>query len=189
MANTRTQILDIAERLIRTGGYNNCSFRDIAAEIGIKSASVHHHFATKEDLAVVVAQQYSERFFLALGDPKSPPQSRKKQVERYCSVFRLAYTSSGRACLCGVLAGEAGLLPERLQVEVSKFIDGNVQWLESALASSGTGTSGKKSGLRAHALHIYSALQGAMGVAALRRDENWLKDVSARLTADMGESS
>ena len=187
MANTRTQILDIAERLIRTGGYNNCSFRDIAAEIGIKSASVHHHFATKEDLAVVVAQRYSERFFLALGDPKSPPQSRKKQVERYCSVFQLAYASSGRACLCGVLAGEAGLLPERLQVELGKFIDGNVQWLESALASSMT--SGKKSLLRAHALHIYSALQGAMGVAALRKDENWLNDVSARLTADMEESS
>ena len=184
MANTRTQILDIAERLIRTGGYNNCSFRDIAAEIGIKSASVHHHFATKEDLAVVVAQRYSERFFLALGDPKSPPQSRKEQLECYCSVFKLAYTSSGRACLCGVLAGEAGLLPERLQAELGKFIDGNVQWLESALASSIT--SGKKSFLRAHALHIYSALQGAMGVAALRKDENWLNDVSASLTADMG---
>lgn len=187
MSDTRTQILDIAERLIRTGGYNNCSFRDIAAEIGIKSASVHHHFATKEDLALVVAQRYSERFFLALGDPKSPPKPRKKQVERYCAVFQHAYANSGRACLCGVLVGEAGLLPERLQEELGKFIDGNVQWLEAALGSSGT--IGKKSGLRAHALHIYSALQGAMGVAALRKDEKWLKDVSARLTADTEEVS
>jgi TetR/AcrR family transcriptional regulator, transcriptional repressor for nem operon len=187
MANTRTQILDIAERLIRTGGYNNCSFREIAAEIGIKSASVHHHFATKEDLAIMVAKRYSERFFLALGDPKSPPKPRKKHVERYCKVFQHAYASSGRACLCGVLAGEAGLLPERLQDELGKFIDGNVRWLENALATSGT--SGRKSDLRAHALHIYSALQGAMGVAALRKDEKWLKDVSARLAAETEESS
>jgi hypothetical protein len=55
----------------------------------------------------------------------SPLQSSKKQVERYGSMFQLAYDSSGRACLCGVLAGEAGLLPERLQVELGKFIDGN----------------------------------------------------------------
>lgn len=184
MADTRIQIIDIAERLIRTGGYNNCSFRDIAAEIGIKSASVHHHFATKEDLALMVAQRYSERFFLALGDPKAPLQPRKKQLQRYCNVFLQAYASSGRACLCGVLAGEAGLLPERLKVELGKFIDGNVQWLEAALASSG-----KKSVLRGQALHIYSALQGAMGVAALRKDESWLKDVSARLTADLEEIS
>jgi TetR/AcrR family transcriptional repressor of nem operon len=29
---------------MRHAGYGGFSFRDLAAEIGIKSASVHHHF-------------------------------------------------------------------------------------------------------------------------------------------------
>ena len=35
------EILASAERLARDAGYNGFSFRDIAAEVGIKSASVH----------------------------------------------------------------------------------------------------------------------------------------------------
>lgn len=39
--------MDIAEAHIREVGYWGFSFRDLAANIGIKSASVHHHFPTK----------------------------------------------------------------------------------------------------------------------------------------------
>ena len=52
-ANTVEAIMDAAERRIRELGYNGFSFRDIAADVGIKSASVHHHFPTKPALAAV----------------------------------------------------------------------------------------------------------------------------------------
>ena len=48
------QILDIAERRMRQTGYNAVSYRDIAAEMGIKSASLHYHFPKKEDLGVAL---------------------------------------------------------------------------------------------------------------------------------------
>src|SRR6478752_8675700 len=38
--------MDLAESHMRVAGYAGFSFRDLAAEIGIKSASVHHHFPT-----------------------------------------------------------------------------------------------------------------------------------------------
>jgi TetR/AcrR family transcriptional repressor of nem operon len=69
MSDTRTQILDVAEKFIRRGGYNDCSFREIATAVGIKSASVHHHFPAKQDLAAAVALRYSENFFANLGAP------------------------------------------------------------------------------------------------------------------------
>ena len=67
MATRATEILDAAEGFARQTGYNGFSFRDIAAEIGIKSASVHYHFPTKGDLGAALARRYAERFFERLG--------------------------------------------------------------------------------------------------------------------------
>ena len=67
MSEKKDQIVQSATRMIRHGGYNSFSFREIADEVGIKSSSVHHYFRRKEDLAAVVARHYSDAFFDALG--------------------------------------------------------------------------------------------------------------------------
>src|SRR5947208_98232 len=55
--------MDLAEAHIRDAGYRGFSFRDLAAELGIKSASVHHHFPTKAILTAAVVRRYGDRFF------------------------------------------------------------------------------------------------------------------------------
>jgi TetR/AcrR family transcriptional repressor of nem operon len=175
MSDTRTQILDIAERFIRAGGYNNCSFREIAAEIGIKSASVHHHFQTKQALAVAVAHRYAENFFAALGEPAPEGKKPEQQIALFCDVCRSAFATSGLACLCGVLASESALLPEPVQREIAAFVDSNVDWLGRALAGRNQETSDH---VRQKARLIYAGLQGAMAVARLKQDAGWLDDVS-----------
>ncbi|KAE9771026.1 TetR family transcriptional regulator, partial [Escherichia coli] len=42
MANTR--------QLLTTGGYKSFSYADLAERVGIRKASIHHHFPGKEDL-------------------------------------------------------------------------------------------------------------------------------------------
>ena len=42
--DTRTKILDSAQRLIQTRSFQGFSFRDIADEVGIRKASLYHHF-------------------------------------------------------------------------------------------------------------------------------------------------
>ena len=44
VSETAERLIDLADAHIRNAGYGGFSFRDLAAEIGIKSASVHHHF-------------------------------------------------------------------------------------------------------------------------------------------------
>lgn len=63
---TAQRLMDLAEAHIRDAGYGGFSFRDLAAEIGIKSASVHHHFPTKAILAAAVARRYGDRFLAAV---------------------------------------------------------------------------------------------------------------------------
>jgi TetR/AcrR family transcriptional repressor of nem operon len=187
MSATQTSILDTAERLIRAGGYNHCSFRDIAAEVGIKSASVHHHFATKADLAVAVTRRYTERFIHALGEPKVDGQTPRKQIVRYCESFRSAYKKSRCACLCGILCGEVGLLPEAVQTELAVFISANVQWLSSVLETLQPQPTLQER--RQIALHIYSSMQGAMHVAAALQNEDWLKTVTQSVVALVPDSN
>ncbi len=51
---SRTEILNAAAHLFRTGGFAAVSMRDIADRVGIKTASLYHHFAAKDDIVLEV---------------------------------------------------------------------------------------------------------------------------------------
>ena len=48
----RETILDAAEKRIRSVGYNAFSFRDLADDVGIRSASIHYHFPQLFEITV-----------------------------------------------------------------------------------------------------------------------------------------
>lgn len=50
MNDTRTKILDVAEELIQSVGVNAMSYKHISDAVGIRKASIHHHFSKKDDL-------------------------------------------------------------------------------------------------------------------------------------------
>ena len=132
-ATTTERILAAAEARVRSGGYHAVSFRDVAADVGIKSSSVHHHFPTKEDLGVAVAQVYTDRFMAALGDPEDPQREPGALLALYVDLFRGALRSDRRMCLCGVLAAETAGLPLGVNAVARAFFTRNVAWLESVL--------------------------------------------------------
>lgn len=49
-AERRNEILDVAERLFCTNGYDDTSTNDILAEIGIARGTLYYHFKSKEDI-------------------------------------------------------------------------------------------------------------------------------------------
>ena len=65
-SHTSERILDIAERLVQTRGFNNFSYADIASELGITTASLHYHFPGKAELGQALITRYAERFSQAL---------------------------------------------------------------------------------------------------------------------------
>jgi TetR/AcrR family transcriptional regulator, transcriptional repressor for nem operon len=155
------EILDIAERLVRGHGYNGFSFRDIASQAGIKSASVHYHFPAKADLGVAVARRYTDRFMAGLGEP----QASKDPLSAYVAAFRAGLTRDGQMCLCGVLGAENTALPAEVAREAKRFCELNLAWLERALSARGEASGAERTSLRRQALVILSALEGAMIVA------------------------
>ena len=108
MSETAERLMDLAEAHIRHRGYGGFSFRELAAEIGIKSASVHHHFPTKAAMAAAVARRYGDRFLAAVA--AQPNERTEDAIAAYRSAFREALDRDGQMCLCGVLGAEAGAL-------------------------------------------------------------------------------
>lgn len=177
MSDKKEQIIQSAIKMIRTGGYNAFSFREIADDVGIKSSSVHHYFRRKENLAIAVAESYRDSFFEQLGNPNETKSSPKEKFQHYSNVFIEAFQKSGKACLCGMLSHESPGLPGIVIAEVNNFIDRNIDWLIKAYSSDEPTDQDAET----FAILTYSALEGAMAVATVKGDVNWLKKTQAQL--------
>ena len=62
----RDDLLDAARRMCEAAGFHGFSIRNLADEAGISSASVHHHFPTKDDLGQSMLQRERESLNKAL---------------------------------------------------------------------------------------------------------------------------
>ena len=125
-------LLKAAESKVRKGGYSNFSFRELATDVGIKSASVHYHFPTKADLGAELARQYTETFLGALGDPEALVSEGKDPIDTYVDLFRQALIKDEKMCLCGLLGAETDCLPDKVRAETKQFFERNLAWLERA---------------------------------------------------------
>jgi TetR/AcrR family transcriptional repressor of nem operon len=165
-ATVKEAILDAAERRARRGGYNGFSFRDLAEDVGIKSASIHYHFPTKEQLAEILAQRYVDRMAAYLGDPaKLKPRA---AVKRLADEFIRANETDDQMCLCGVFAAESGGLPQQVLPEVAAFFDLIVQWLDVALRPAASAPK---------PVEIIAALEGGLLMSRVMNDPAVLRAV------------
>ncbi len=174
------EILDIAQELIQTRGYNAFSFQDISDRMGMKKASVQFYFPKKADLGVQVVKRYAKNFKQLLDNLESNPEvDDLHRFDAYLEPFYSVSQGAVLVCLCGVLGGEFTSLPKSVQKEVSSFFIFHEIWLSRLLAS------GKRAGLfhfpvepAALAKTIFSAFQGALIIARSRGDESHFSQVA-----------
>jgi TetR/AcrR family transcriptional repressor of nem operon len=162
---TSERILDVAERLVQTRGFNNFSYADIAKELGITTASLHYHFRGKAELGQALITRYRDRFGEALGRiDREVPEPRAK-LEAYADLYA-GVLAGKRMCLCGVLAAEYQTLPRPMRRSVIAFFDENQRWLAHVLEHGRSDKSLTYTGSTEEvAQSILSTLEGAMLVA------------------------
>lgn len=162
---TRERILDIAERLVQTRGFNNFSYADIAKELGITTASLHYHFRGKAELGEALVTRYAERFGEALGRIDRDTPDALGKLEAYARLYA-GVLEGKRMCMCGVLAAEYQTLPKPMRRRVIEFFDDNQRWL-TAVLTEGRAESVLDFGGSADevAQGILSTLEGAMLVS------------------------
>lgn len=132
-ADTRSQIIDRASKLMMQRGFNGFSYRDISAPLGVKNAAVHYHFPSKIDLIRALIEENHELLrrktsaFMAYGG------SAREQLEGlFC--FTLDECKGGRpVCVVGALAADYDDLPEDIRRANERFTDDLYQWLTRVL--------------------------------------------------------
>jgi TetR/AcrR family transcriptional regulator, transcriptional repressor for nem operon len=168
------QLLDAAEQRMRTGGYHAVSFRDVANDVGIRSASVHHYFPQKADLGAALVERYRERFFASLANTEGT--SAHTRARAFCEAYRDAFRADDTACLCGMLGAESGGLPDPVRAAVRGFFAVSIAWLADTLPAAWP-----EARRRAEAASMVAALQGAMVLAATFGDPGLLDGTVERV--------
>ncbi|GGD74586.1 TetR/AcrR family transcriptional regulator [Caballeronia grimmiae] len=167
VARSGDRILVAATRMAQAHGYTGLNIRELAQEVGIKAASIYHHFASKADLAAAVARRYYQDAAAALEELSASSGDPLVSLRRYPETFRRSLECDNRMCLSSFMAAEYDDLPEAVKKEVQTFADVNVAWLRKSLEASGVVTA---EGSQERACAIYAAVAGAQLMARGRAD-------------------
>ena len=165
--STNEAILAAARQSAQARGYNGLNFRDLADAVGIKAASIYHHFPSKADLGAAVAKRYWEDAVTELEDIVTETADPKSALQRYPEMFRRSLEQDNRLCMGSFMSAEYDDLPDLVKKEVQTFADVNVAWLSKLLVGAGLVDSAE-SEERARA--IFAAVAGAQLMARSRSD-------------------
>ena len=117
------QILNVAEELIQSKGYNAFSYRDIAEVVGIKTASIHYYFRSKADLGQAVVKKHLDNVTEHLRPilNNETLHSMNKLRLFLDAILEKTYLDNHKMCLGGMLASDVLTLPDGIQKQVQQF--------------------------------------------------------------------
>jgi TetR/AcrR family transcriptional repressor of nem operon len=161
--DTREAILQSARTSVETHGYTALSFRDLAADVGVKSASVHYHFPTKPDLAEALVNRRCTEQEAFFEDLFARTQNYEELIRGYIAMFRSGFDCGNRMCVAGVMSAEIGGLPDPVRAAIRRFKDVNVAWIAKMLRIRHPRMADET--LQQRAFAIYASLEGAQLIA------------------------
>ena len=169
--NTKTELLDSAERAARTRGFDGFSYADLAEDVGIRKASIHHHFPTKAALSVALMQRYYRDLETACSDIDNAEKSGGARFSAMIDRYRNALDGGKSLCLCVAFSTSRESLPEEVINQISRFRAMMVGWLQRVfVAGQSDGSILDVRDAAAEAAAALSLLEGAQ--LAARAEEN-----------------
>ncbi len=168
--NTAQQILDVAQSMVRNRGYSAFSYADIAQQVGIRKASIHYHFPSKDDLVKELVKRYRdilESKCLHIEQKGITPQ---EQLREFVNLYKDGLQDN-QICLCGMLTADFVVLNSEIQAEIKKFFSVTESWL-ARLLHRGCETQAWQcnQSVEVEARILLSTLQGAQLLARVAAD-------------------
>jgi TetR/AcrR family transcriptional repressor of nem operon len=123
-SDTYTRILDTAQALIVSRGYNAFSYADISAVVGVGKATIHHHFPGKADLAVAVIARYRQATEDGMGAMAAHEPRADKRLAGYVGFWEQCIRDNNAPfCIAALLAAELPNLPPEVAEQVKAHFD------------------------------------------------------------------
>lgn len=131
---TADDILACTRKLIVARGFKGFSYADIAEVVGIRKASIHHHFPSKVDLVRTLLGRYLEETEAGLMQLESAMPLAVDQLRAYVQYWKACIAdASAPFCVCALLASELPVLPDEVALEVRAYFRFLSGWLTSVL--------------------------------------------------------
>ncbi|PYE22044.1 TetR family transcriptional regulator [Rhizobium sp. PP-F2F-G20b] len=134
LSNTSDEILASARNLIMSGGYNGFSYADISEVVGIRKASIHHHFPSKVDLVRELVKRYREDGQASVVTLEQNVPDALDILKVYANHWAKCIEDASRPyCVCALLASELPSLPPEVATEVTAFFRFISSWLTAVM--------------------------------------------------------
>lgn len=126
----KTEILEAAEGLVRRQGFDAFSYADLEKAVGIRKASIHHHFPSKSDLAVALISRYTDKMRNQLDQIASSGGTAGEQLKDYVDLYRSASNGGSTLCLCVSLSAGTEQLAHPVLSILETYHQDSRDWLE-----------------------------------------------------------
>lgn len=126
MIDTKTKILDIAGGLVQRVGPNAMSYQQISDAVGVRKASIHHHFPKKENLVEALLERchvaYGENYKAIVDGPGLAPEKLRKLAAVFADGLQ-----TQRLCLVGTICSDLNTLSDSsrkaLEVTIQETVE------------------------------------------------------------------
>ncbi len=172
--NTKTQALDLAKKYLQTLGFNGFSFQTIADSLGIKKASLHYYFSSKEEMGLALLDDYENGHKTWAAKVQELPAKTKleKMVKGFCSLS----IKHDMICPVGAFTSDFNSISPKLKNRLKEFHFLIRDWLVETIEQGKKEGSIKKSTDAVIAADLFlSTLQGGVQVARVRGDQEGLR--------------
>jgi AcrR family transcriptional regulator len=181
----RSRVLDAAAALFQAQGYNATGMREVIEKTGLSPGAFHHHFPTKESLAMaVIDERVAPAVRQAWIDPiRNAAHLRKGVVDVFADIIRgLDDRGKVSGCPLNNLAMELSLTNARMREALRAVFAEWLDTLEARIARSPRGRQWSKEQRRAAASFIVASYSGAMNLAKAAQDSTPLKAMQRTLS-------
>ena len=188
LTDTRQLILRWARELMLTRSYLGLNFQTLADQVGIRKASLYHHFPSKEALGVALVDESRTGFDRWQAQWTSEPPA--KQLQAYIRLLRDQVGAGNRVCPVGATAGEWACLEPSMQEAVRALNRSQLAWLTGVIQRLAPPASPEGGALtptspEQWALHVNAVCQGALMNARLYGDPTVYDAAVAPLVAQL----
>ncbi|MCR9213716.1 MAG: TetR family transcriptional regulator [Proteobacteria bacterium] len=170
MNDTKLKILEVAAIYTQQRGFGGFSYLDLADEIGIKAASIHYYFKSKDDLAIALVEHTHELHTDGFQNMQTSIDRPKGRLEAVIAYFQ-SYVVEEKFCLCGMLAAELNSVSEIVSQRLESYFNDFQTWLAKQFKEMGYSDSDNK------AMSFLSTLEGSLLLARLRKDPDVVRNM------------
>jgi len=175
--DTAHKILDTAQVMVMTEGFNAFSYKDLQNEVGVKTSSIHYYFPTKQDLATSLVKRHNEQLWQKLEKIEAEQKTGLDKIKALGYMF-VDISKKGQFCLCGMLTSDLLSMSDEATKALKDFFHDTERWLAVAIRQGiEEGDIRKAVEPKEVAANYLATLEGGILIARARKGEDYMKSV------------